>query len=103
MSAYLVVDITVHDPEMYQEYVRKAPPYIEKHGGIYRVRGGKVEAQEGEWRPQRLVVVEFPTREKANAFLNDPGYQAVAAIRHQAADARLSFATLTMAGSLSQS
>jgi len=30
MSAYLVVDITVHDPEMYQEYVRKAPPYIEK-------------------------------------------------------------------------
>ena len=85
MSAYLVVDITVHDPEMYQEYVRKAPPYIEKHGGIYRVRGGEVETQEGSWSPQRLVVVEFPTTEKAKAFLNDPGYQAVAAIRHQAA------------------
>jgi uncharacterized protein (DUF1330 family) len=85
MSAYLVVDITVHDPEMYKEYVRKAPPFIEKHGGVYRVRGGAVETQEGKWSPQRLVVVEFPGREKAKAFLNDPGYQAVATIRHQAA------------------
>ena len=89
MSAYLVVDITVHDPEMYQEYVRKAPLFIEKHGGIYRVRGGEVEIQEGEWRPQRMVVVEFPTRENAKAFLNDPGYQAVAAIRHQAASTNM--------------
>ena len=85
MSVYLVVDITVRDLEMYKEYVRKAPSYIEKYGGIYRVRGGEVETQEGEWSPQRLVVVEFPTREKAKAFLNDPGYRAVAAIRHQAA------------------
>ena len=85
MSVYLVVDITVRDLEMYKEYVRKAPSYIEKYGGIYRVRGGEVEILEGEWSPQRLVVVEFPTREKAKAFLNDPGYQAVAAIRHQAA------------------
>jgi len=61
MTAYLVVDITVHDPEMYQEYVSKAPPFIEKHDGIYRVRGGEVETQEGEWRPQRLVVHQAAT------------------------------------------
>jgi len=85
MSAYLVADITVHEPEIYQDYVRKAPPFIEKHGGIYRVRGGQVEAQEGSFSPQRLVVVEFPTWERAKSFLNDPGYQAVAAIRHQSA------------------
>ncbi len=85
MSAFLVVDITVHDPDLYMDYVRKAPPFIEKHGGIYRVRGGEVETQEGSWGPQRLVVVEFPSREKARAFLADPGYQTVAAIRHQAA------------------
>ena len=85
MSAYLIADITVHNPEMYQEYVSKAPPFIEKHGGVYRVRGGTVEAQEGMWSPQRLVVVEFPTREKAEAFLADPGYQSAAALRHQAA------------------
>jgi uncharacterized protein (DUF1330 family) len=85
MSAFLVVDITIHDPDMYKEYVSKAPPFIEKYEGVYRVRGGEVATQEGTWSPQRLVVVEFPTREKAMAFLADPGYQAVAAIRHQAA------------------
>ena len=89
MSAYLVVDITVHDPEKYKEYVRKAPPFIDKHNGVYRVRGGAVEAQEGQWSPQRLVVVEFPSREKAKAFLSDPGYQAVAALRHQAASTNM--------------
>jgi uncharacterized protein (DUF1330 family) len=81
----LVADIRVHDPDMYKEYVSKAPPFIEKYEGKYRVRGGEVETQEGTWSPQRLVVVEFPTREKVKAFLADPGYQAVAAIRHQSA------------------
>ena len=85
MSAFLVVDITVHDPEMYKEYVSKAPPFIEKYGGVYRVRGGEVVTLEGTWSPQRLVVVEFPSREQAEAFVADPGYQSVAAIRHQAA------------------
>ena len=85
MSAFLVVDITVHDPDMYKEYVSKAPPFIEKYGGIYRVRGGEVEIVEGKWSPQRVVVVEYPTREKARALLADPGYQDVAAIRHKAA------------------
>jgi len=85
MSAFLIVDITVHDPDLYTDYVRKAPPFIEKHGGIYRVRGGEAETQEGSWSPQRLVVVEFPTREKAKAFLADPGYQTVAEIRRRAA------------------
>lgn len=84
MSVFLIVDITVHDPEMYKEYVSKAPSFVEKYDGIYRVRGGEVRIQEGTWNPQRLVVVEFPTREKANAFLADPGYQAVASIRQQA-------------------
>ncbi len=85
MSTYLVVDITVHDPEMLKEYARKSQPFVEKHGGIYLVRGGEVEIQEGTWNPQRLVVVEFPTKDSVKAFLADPGYMPIAAIRHGAA------------------
>ena len=85
MSAYLVVDVTAHDSEMFKEYARQSQFFVEKHGGIYRVRGGEVEIQEGTWSPQRLVVVEFPSKEKARSFLADPGYQPVAAIRHEAA------------------
>jgi len=89
MATYLIADITVHDPERYQDYVRQVPAFIEKHRGSYRVRGGEVQVREGDWQPQRLIVLEFPDREHANAFLADPDYQAVAAIRHAAASTNL--------------
>jgi len=89
MPAYLIADIRVHDPDRYQDYARLVPAFIEKHGGVYRVRGGKVDCREGSWHPQRLIVLEFPTREHAAAFLEDPDYQPVAAIRHEAAESNL--------------
>ncbi len=85
MSAYLVVDVTVQDPELFKSYALQSKPLVEKHGGIYRVRGGEVEVREGSWQPQRLVIVEFPIQAHARAFLADPDYQPVAAIRHAAA------------------
>ncbi len=85
MPAYLIADITVHDGDRFKDYVTAVPAYIEKHRGKYLVRGGKVEVKEGLWQPKRVVVIEFPTKENALAFLEDPGYQPVAAIRHEAA------------------
>ncbi len=89
MSAYIVVDITVHDPEQYKEYVSLAPDFVEKYQGKYMIRGGQTDVVEGNWRPQRLVVVEFPTKEHANAFLQDPDYQSIAALRHAATTSNL--------------
>lgn len=85
MSAFLVVDVTVHDADRYMEYARQVHPFVQKHGGRYHVRGGETQVLEGDWHPQRLVVVEFPSRENALAFVNDPGYTEVAAIRHASA------------------
>jgi uncharacterized protein (DUF1330 family) len=89
MSAYTIVDIVVHDPERYQEYVSIAPGFVAKHEGRYIVRGGDVAVAEGDWQPERLVVVEFPSLEHAHAFLQDPDYQSVAAIRHAATTSNL--------------
>lgn len=85
MSAYLIVDITIHDPDRYQDYVRQVPALIEKYQGNYLVRGGELEVKEGNWHPQRFIILEFPGRQQANAFLEDPEYQPVAAIRHASA------------------
>ena len=65
MAAYVIVDIEIRDPVMYEEYRRVAPPSIAVYGGRYIVRGGEVDVLEGDWRPQRLVVLEFPTVERA--------------------------------------
>lgn len=89
MAAYIIADITIHDTDQFMEYVRLVPAFIEKHGGRYIVRGGEPEAQEGNWQPQRLVVIEFQSRSDALAFLNDPDYQPVASIRHAAAATNL--------------
>lgn len=89
MSAYIIVDIAVHDPEQYKEYVSVAPGFVEKHQGKYIVRGGNVTVAEGKWHPQRLVVVEFPSTEHVHAFLQDPDYQSVAAMRHAATTSNL--------------
>lgn len=89
MSAYIIVDIAVHDPERYKEYLRLAPDFVAKHQGRYLVRGGDVAVAEGDWHPERLVVLEFPSSEHAHAFLKDPGYQPVAAIRQAATRSKL--------------
>ena len=86
MSAYLIADIVLHDAERYQEYVANVPALIEKHGGVYRVRGGHSEVLEGGWTPSRLVVLEFPDRAAAQGFYNDRDYEPYKALRHSISD-----------------
>ena len=82
MAAYLIVCIDVVDADAYRDYQRLVPAHIAAHGGRYIVRGGTLAIAEGSWPPGRLVVVEFPTRDDAAAFIDDPDYAPVAKIRH---------------------
>ena len=87
MPAYLVVDITVKDAATYDEYRRLAPPSIALYGGRYLARGGQTAALEGDWKPTRLVILEFPTFEKAKAWWASPEYAEAKALRQRAASA----------------
>jgi uncharacterized protein (DUF1330 family) len=87
--AYVVVEITVHDPDTYKEYMLLAPPTIAKHKGKYLVRGGTTEALEGNWNPKRFVILEFPTAQAAKDWWNSPEYTAARKIRERSADARM--------------
>lgn len=83
MTAYVIVDIEVTDPENYQEYIKLAPPTIELYGGKYAARGGRTEVFEGEWTPNRLVILQFESIEQAKAWLNSPEYSPARAMRHK--------------------
>jgi uncharacterized protein (DUF1330 family) len=87
MPAYVIVDITVRDPEPYERYRAIAPPSIALYGGRYLVRGGATEPLEGTWQPRRLVVLEFPTAEQARAWWSSPEYAEAKALRQSCADA----------------
>ena len=58
------------------------PALIAKHGGEYMVRGGEFEVLEGTWTPTRLVMFSFPSRDNIHAFLDDPDYADLKALRH---------------------
>lgn len=75
MPAYLIADMNVSDPAGYEEYKRLAPPAIQKYGGRYLSRAGETAILEGDWSPARLVILEFPSLEKAKEFYDSPEYR----------------------------
>lgn len=81
MSAYLILDVDIHDPEKYKDYMVLAKPLVEKYGGKYHVRGGPFEVMDGDWQPTRLVVIEYPDMETAKAMYNGEEYAPIKAIR----------------------
>jgi uncharacterized protein (DUF1330 family) len=87
MSAYLVVDTKITDPETYEDYKAQVKPLIERYGGIYRARGGEIELIDGDlWSPTRLVIIEFPDMATARAWAASDEYQPIKAIRHASSD-----------------
>ncbi len=89
MKAYLVLDLAVHDFAGFTPYIAKVPTYIERYGGRYIVRGAEPKTIEGDWAPQRLVIIEFPTRSNAEQFLDDPEFRELAKIRHKTTTCKL--------------
>jgi len=89
MSACLVLDLSIIDFEPFREYIEKIPSFIQKYGGKYLVEGEVPTVIEGDWEPERLVVIQFPSREHANAFLNDPEVKTLFAIRHKSTISKL--------------
>ncbi|KAA0213646.1 MAG: DUF1330 domain-containing protein [Lautropia sp.] len=75
MPAYVITDIKVTDPQKYEQYMALSPAAIAAAGGRFVVRGGQHEVFEGNWQPNRLVVVEFPSLAAARAFYDSARYR----------------------------
>ena len=89
MKDYLVLDFSVHDLPRFRRYVSDIPAFIEKHGGRYIVRGVEPTVMEGDWAPALMVILEFPSRHGATAFLADPNAQDLFALRHATTNSKL--------------
>ena len=89
MAAYVIAEVNVTDPKIYEDYKKLVPATVEKYGGRFAVRGGAVERKEGDWNPARLVVLEFPSMEQARKWYDSPEYAPALAMRLKAAKAKL--------------
>ena len=89
MSAYIIGEIDVTDPSAYEEYRKRVLATVQKHGGRFLARGGRAEALEGAAPPKRVVVLEFPSYEKALEWYRSAEYAPLIKLRQRAAKGRL--------------
>lgn len=74
MPAYLISDITLRDREAFEVYRTRAADAIHRYGGRYLARLGEVQTLEGSWNPKLIVLVEFPSLERAREWYRSPEY-----------------------------
>ena len=89
MAAYVIADVEVSDPAKYEGYKKLTPDAIAKHGGRFIARGGQTATLEGNWRPGRVVIIEFPTFEQARNFYTSVEYTAARRARAGAATMKM--------------
>jgi uncharacterized protein (DUF1330 family) len=86
--AYIVVQVDVTNAQQYGEYMKVSPDIIAKFGGRFIARGGRTVTLEGPPARSRVVVIEFPSFERAQQFYQSPEYQAARKLRADAANAQ---------------
>jgi uncharacterized protein (DUF1330 family) len=89
MPAYVIVDVNITDPTRYEVYKKLTPGIVGSYGGKFIVRGGATEVLEGDWKPGRVVVLEFPDMEKAKSWYESPEYTEAKGIRFEASTGKM--------------
>jgi uncharacterized protein (DUF1330 family) len=84
-SGYIIFNVSITDPVQYEEYKKFSTLAMQAHGAEVCVRGGKIEVLEGDWQPERMVVLKFPSVEQAKRFYDSPEYRRAREARTQAA------------------
>ena len=85
MTVYMIIDSKVKDHRKYQQYIDQVAPIVAKYGGRYHVRGENIRYL-GMWKPDRIIVIEFPTEDHIQRWLTSPEYKAIAYLREESAE-----------------
>lgn len=89
MSAYIIADVTVTDPDAMARYREWSTKAMQEHGAEVLVRGGEFEVLEGPWTPSRLVLLRFKDRATAKAFYASQTYTHARSLREGAGIMRM--------------
>lgn len=85
---YVIAEVDITDPDTFKKYAEKVPATVAAFDGHYLVRGGKIQAVEGE-APKRFAIIAFESAEKAHAWEYSPAYEAIKPIRQNSAKSRI--------------
>jgi uncharacterized protein (DUF1330 family) len=85
MAAYVINDMEITDPVVFEQYRQMSPATVAQYGGRFIVRGGAIEPLEGDWSPRRLVILEFASAAQARAWIDSPEYAPARRLRQASA------------------
>ena len=88
MLTYVLIEIEIHDRNMYFQYIEKARPIVESYGGHYVIRGGKITPLFGDWNPERIILIEFPSHENVERCFSSKEYLEIAKLRENSTKTR---------------
>lgn len=86
MTAYVIIQVKVSDPALLKAYQQKAPDIIKKYHGKILARGGETVTLEGNSKPDRVVIIEFPSLAQANSFYSSTEYTEARSLREHKAE-----------------
>ena len=89
MPTYVINDMEITDPVLFEEYKKLSPATVAQYGGRFLVRGGRIETLEGNWSPRRVVILEFPSMAQAQAWTDSPEYAPAKRLRQMSAKSNL--------------
>jgi uncharacterized protein (DUF1330 family) len=89
MPAYVIIDITIIDPDVYGEFVAQVPAVVEQYGGRYLARSGDISSMVGDWKPEWIILIEFGSIEQVQEFFASPEYLALVPLREKSATSRV--------------
>lgn len=89
MANFLIAQVTVNDPSWIPDYAANVHDIVHRHGGKYLSRSGNIKTLEGEDSvPSLIAIIEFPSADALQAFVDDPEYAPYAAARQAGSDSR---------------
>jgi len=85
VAGYVIVDLEILDPSGFEQYRERVIGMVKKYGGKYIAASEAVETLEGDWKPKRIVMIEFESMQRARAWFDSEEYQQIGSIRHRTA------------------
>ncbi len=88
MTAYMIFEIEITDPQGWEAYRKVAGPVMTAAGGRFVLSGDRIEPLEGDWAPASLSVVAFPSADVARQFYHSDDYARLKLLRQAASRGR---------------
>lgn len=64
--------------QFYREYIQEVKPIVEEFGGRYIVRSDKITHLSGKWNPERVIIIEWDSREQLEQCFSSEEYRRIA-------------------------